>query len=82
VIWGFNIEAADRNASLDSEEKLAIANTLEKALIERNQLKAGFLTTSLSGLSFLGPSLIHPWTSVSERLKRLTFHLSKLEKAR
>lgn len=82
LFWRLDFETIDRNAALESEEKLAIVGVLEKAALERTQLKPGVFTGALSGLSLMGPSIFQNWMSVSERLKLLTIHLSKVEKAR
>lgn len=82
ILWGFNLAAVDRNAALESDDKLAIVGMLEKSAHERLKRQSGFLTGSLSGLSLLGPSFFYTWPTVPQRLKDLIFHLSKLEKAR
>lgn len=76
------IGTLDRNASLEADDRLALVGALEKAALERALARPGVLTGPLSGLSLLGPSTFQTWPTVEDRVKELTFHLSKVSKDR
>lgn len=76
------IETLDRDTALLSSHPLSVSSLLKKVIDFRLKTPPSSLGHWLTGLSFLGPSLLGEWPSHDQRMLSLASHLADLTKSK